>query len=325
MAIGISTPGSVLGAATAYPQLSGNAVPNQLWAKKLVARFYDATVFGDIASTDYEGTIKDFGDLVTIRTTPNITISNYVKGQTLPLEALQPSTVNLAIDQAKFYNFAIDDIDKFQMDVDFVNDWSTAAGEQMAVNIDTELLAYSVTGAAATNTGATAGAKSGNINLGTAVAPVNITGAIATNDRAMVDYIIDLETVLDESNIPNEGRWLVLPPRACALIEKSSISNSSIQGGDQSLYRNGRIGQVSKFTIYNSNLLPTSAVGATVAGEVDFTVIAGHKSGVTFASSLTNNEMIRSQSTFGYQVRGLNVYGRQVIKGDSIAVGHISI
>jgi len=325
MAIAISTPGSVLGAATAFPQLSGNAVPNQLWAKKLIARFYDNVVFADIASTDYEGDVKSMGDMVTIRTTPNITIGNYTKGMNLTTESLQPGLVNLSIDQAKFFNFAVDDVDKYQMDIDFVNDWTAAAAAQMAVTIDSELLAYSVTGAAVTNTGATAGAKSASINLGTAIAPVDITAGIAIKDRAMVDYIIDMETVLDEANVPNEGRWMVLPPRACALIEKSSISTSALAGGDTSLYRNGRLGQIGKFTIYNSNLLPTSAVGATTLGQVNFTVMSGHKSGLTFASQLTNTETIRSQSTFGHLVRGLNVYGRQVVKSDSIAVGHISI
>jgi len=325
VAIANSTPGSVLGAATAFPQLSGNAVPNQLWAKKLIARFYDRVVFADISSTDYESEIKSMGDLVTIRTTPNITISNYTKGQSLPTEALVPGIVNLAIDQAKFFNFAVDDVDKYQMDIDFVNDWTSSAAEQMAVAIDQELLAYSVTGVAASNTGATAGAHSANINIGTALAPVDITAAFPTNNRAMIDYIVDHETVLDESNIPNEGRWMVLPPRACALIEKSAITTSSLAGGDQTLYRNGRLGTIGKFTIYNSNLLPTSAVGATVAGQTDFTVMSGHKSGLAFASQLTNTETIRSQSTFGHLVRGLNVYGRQVVKGDSIAVGHISI
>jgi len=52
MPVGVSNP-SVTGAA--FPQLSGNTVPNRLWAKKLVAKFYASTVFGTIASTDYEG------------------------------------------------------------------------------------------------------------------------------------------------------------------------------------------------------------------------------------------------------------------------------
>jgi len=36
-------------------QRSGSVVPNQLWSRKLIAAFYNNTVFGAIASTDYEG------------------------------------------------------------------------------------------------------------------------------------------------------------------------------------------------------------------------------------------------------------------------------
>jgi len=316
MAVPITAAASVTGGA--FPQLSGSAVPNRLWARKLLEKFYASTVFGSIASTDYEGDVKALGDSVTIRTTPNITVSNYTKGMTLPIEAPLPGTVNLNIDQAKFFNFITDDVDKLQSDLDFVEDWTRDAAEQMKITMDTELLAYFVTGAVAANTGITAGVKSGAINLGSAVAPRVLTNA------NVIDYIVDHEIVLDEQNVPANGRWMVLPARACGLIQTSSIRDASLANGNRSLLENGYVGKIGKFEIFNSNLLPTT-INAVVPATTDTTVIAGHKAGLTFASQLTETETLRAQSTFGTLVRGLNVYGRQVVDGNYMSAGHIRI
>ena len=60
----------------AHPDYSGKLIP-QLWSKKLLERFYDATVLNAISTTEYEGEIKNYGDTVIINKIPDITISNY--------------------------------------------------------------------------------------------------------------------------------------------------------------------------------------------------------------------------------------------------------
>lgn len=286
-------------------QRSGNTTPNQLWSRKLIAAFYSQTVFGAIASTDYEGEIKEHGDLITIRTTPNIAISNYTKGQNLVYEQPTVPTVDLLIDQGKSFAIQCDDIDKMQSDYDFVDDWTKSAAANMKVSIDTDVIAYVAANIAATNQGATAGVVSGSFNLGTALAPVVLTGA------NIIDMIVDLGTVLDESNTPENGRWLVLPAWAAGLIKKSAIRDASLSGGDVSLYRNGRVGMIDRFEIYASNNI--------VPAGVNYDIIAGHKDGLTFASQLTKNESLPNPNSFGHLVRGLQVYGRQVIKNDILA------
>jgi len=289
------------------PQLqrSGTVTPNQLWSKKLIAAFYNNTVFGAIASTDYEGDIKAFGDLVTIRTTPDIAISNYTKGAPLVYEQPVVPTVDLLIDQAKSFAIQVDDVDKYQADYDFVSDWTNSAAANMKVNIDTDVIAYVAANVAATNQGATAGVVSTSFNLGTALAPVTITPA------NIIDIIVDMGSVLDESNCPENGRWLVMPSWAVGMIKKSAIRDASLSGGDTSLYRNGRVGMVDRFEIYASNSI--------VPAGLNFDLIAGHKQGLTFASQLTKNESLPNPNSFGSLIRGLQVYGRQVVKGDILA------
>jgi hypothetical protein len=66
-----------------YSQSGASMFIPELWSGKILVKFYASTVFGEIANTDYEGEIKNYGDKVVIRTTPDITINDYVVGQNL--------------------------------------------------------------------------------------------------------------------------------------------------------------------------------------------------------------------------------------------------
>lgn len=92
---------AALPSAAGYPAYSGTFIP-QIWSGKLVEKFYDATVFGDISNTDYEGEIKAMGDTVNIRTVPNITIQDYVKGQKLATQTPESANVTLNINKGKY-------------------------------------------------------------------------------------------------------------------------------------------------------------------------------------------------------------------------------
>lgn len=295
--------------AAGHPQLSGVTIPNAIWSGKLLVKFYEATVLGEIANTEYEGEIANQGDKVIIRTTPSITIRDYAKGGTLQTERPEPETVELDIDKGKYWQLVADDVDKFQSDYNYVDDWTRDASEQLKITIDTQVLGDIYADAHASNAGATAGAQSSSYNLGTTGTPV------ALDKTNILDYIVDIGSVLDEQNVPESDRWLILPVWACGLIKKSDLKDASLSGDDTSIVRNGRIGMIDRFMIYRSNLLATTTDGANTVTNI----IAGHKSGLTFASQMLNSETLRAESTFGTLVRGLQVYGYKVIKPQSIA------
>jgi hypothetical protein len=179
--------------------------------------------------------------------------------------------------------------------------------EQLKITIDTGVLALIDAGIDANNKGLTAGRIS-DMNLGATGAPFALT---ATN---ILDAIVDMGTVLDEQNIPETGRWLVVPPWVAGLIKKSDMRNASISGDGVSLLRNGRLGMIDRFTLYSSNLLPTATEGSATATRI----FGGHPHGLTFASQISKVETLRSESTFGTLLRGLQVYGAKVLDGIAI-------
>lgn len=302
---------SIYPIAAGHPDYSGNIIPT-IWSRKLLERFYDASVVPAISTTDYLGEIKSQGDKVIINQVPDITITPYKMGDPLVHQRPVQATLELTIDQGNYWDFIMDDVADAQSMFNMTAPWADNASEKMKISVDTEILAYMRTRADVTNKGATAGRISGNINLGATGTPLSLT-----KDN-VIDTIIDLGQALDENNIPETSRKLVIPTWVAALLKKSDLRNASITGDSQSVMRNGRIGEIDRFEIYSSNLLPTAVDGAATASYL----YALNPMAVTYAAQLTKTETIRSENTFGTIMRGLMVYGRGVVQPTALAVGY---
>lgn len=296
--------------AAGSPNYSGTFIP-EIWSGKLVVNFYDATVLSAISNTDYEGEIRNQGDTVNIRTTPEIEIFEYKKGQTLKTTRPESPKIQLVIDKGEYFSCIEDDVDKVQSDIALMDQWSKDASERMKIRVDKRVLGDIVGDIAATNRGDKAGRISQNINLGTSGA------AVALTKDNVLDYIVDMGTVLDEANAPEDGRYMVIPAKLAGMIKKSDLRDASLAGDSTSILRNGRMGMIDRFTLYMSHNLPVTA------GK--YSIIAGHKMGLTFASQMTNMETLRSDSTFGNIIRGLQVYGYKVVKPEALALGVVTL
>lgn len=313
---GATTPVLYPSGSTANALQSNGFIP-QIWSGKLVEKFYAATVLAAISNTDYEGEIKNAGDTVRIRTKPTITIRDYRADGDLAIDRPEGSYVDLNIDQGKYFNLILDDVMEVQSDLNLMSIWADDASEQFKITVDTAVLKGLVGTPVAANKGATAGAISGDINLGvTSSGPLAVTAAPAASKVDVLDMILRLGQVLDEQNIPETGRWLIIPTWVATLIKKSELRQAYLSGDATTMLRNGRLGMVDRFTIYVSNLLPSGTTGGLASGE--YAVFAGHAHGLTFASQFTKMETLRSERTFGQLVRGLQVYGYKVVDGKAI-------
>jgi hypothetical protein len=289
----------------------------EIWSGKMIEKFYDSTVLAAISNTDYEGEIKNYGDKVRIRTKPTITIRDYRADGSLTVERPEGGVIDLLIDKGKYFNTILDDVMRIQSDLNALNMWSEDAAEQMKIKIDQDVLLGIKGQADAANRGATAGRISGDINLGATTTPVVIVPrSPTTGEVEILDLILRLGLTLDEQNIPETGRWLVMPTWASSMIKMSELRQVFVSGDSISMLRNGRIGMIDRFTLYASNLAPAGVPGGLAAGES--IIYAGHPHGLTFASQMTNMEAMRSEFTFGTIQRGLQVYGYKVV--DDIAI-----
>ena len=216
--------------------------------------------------------------------------------------------VELNIDKGFYWSTIIDDVVEKQQDIDQMNIWAQDAAEQLKIKLDSRVLGSIVPDVSAANKGATAGRISGNIDLGATGAPEAVT-----KDN-ILEYILKMGQVLDEQNVPETGRFLVLPFWATTRLKLSDIKDASLTNDGASPLRNGRVGMIDRFTVYNSNLLPTYTDGSDKTTHF----LAGTKEGLTFATQLTKTESLRAESTFGNIMRGLMVYGTKVIKPEAL-------
>jgi hypothetical protein len=268
-----------------------NFIP-EVFSKLLQAKFYSKSILPEISNTDYEGEISGQGDKVTVRTVPAVTINDY--SGSITTQELTTAKVEMNIDKAKYYSFKVDDVLSAQADINMLEAASTDASEGMRIAVETDVLSSAVTGA--TTIGAQTTISSSNI----------------------LEEILTLSKTLDELNIPEEGRFIVLSPEFISMLKQSELRQAYLTGDATSPLRNGLVGMVDRFKVFQSNMVYTPAAG----GDAGYThVLAGHPKALSFASQFTNTETVRMESTFGDQVRGLKVYGSKVIVPDALCVG----
>jgi hypothetical protein len=320
---GFNTPGGqVAYGGTAY---SGSFIP-ALWSGKLAQKFYAATVFGEIANTDWQGDITGMGDTVIINTIPTITINAYQIGQNLAYEVPAPSTIQLVINKGKYFGVNVNNVLELQAKPKLMDVFTNDAAMQMKIKIDQDILYSNYNGGDSGNKGATAGAISAGYNLGTDLAPVNLT---ASN---ILQSITAMSSVLDEANVPETDRWIVITPTDRQILMQSNLAQAQFMGDATSTLRNGKIGSIDRFTVYVSNLVPRGAAGRTILDPNTGTdsalsnalkrrvILAGHKSAITFASQIAKVESLQNPNDFGTLIRGLNVYGTQVAQPKGLAM-----
>jgi len=298
----------------AYTGQSGVYIP-EIWSGKLLEKFYISTVLAAISNTDYEGEIKAYGDTVNIRTIPDMIIRDYQIGTGLVYDRPQGTKVSLYINKGKYFGVSINDVEKKQSDIAYVNKWAEDASEQMKITIDAAVLADIFADASAYNKGATAGKISADINLGATGS--SGSNAVVLNKANIIDYIVMCGQILDEQNVPENSRWFILPAWAVTRIKTSEIKDASMTGDGKSVLRNGRIGMIDRFEIFSSNNLYITTETSTKCWNSVF----GHKSALTFATQLTENETIANPNDFGKLMRGLQVYGYKVLHTESL--GHL--
>ena len=322
------------GAFDTNPTYSGSFIP-QLWSNKLNAKFYLNTMMTEIANTDWEGEIKNQGDSIRIRTAPSIVIDDYAgAGTTLTTRVPVPIFQDMQINKGKYFSVQINDVLAHQADMDLMNMFTDDAAKQLKIAIENEAFFnwFVTEGAVAANKGATAGAISGSYALGTDTAPLNDATA-----GMVLKTILNMSAALDEQNVPEEGRWLIISPVERQALMESSMAQAYFTGDASSIVRTGKIGMIDRFTVYVSNLLPkgttakatvaglsATSTGATLTnGKPRRMMVAGTKHACAFASQIAKTEPLRNQTDFGDIVRGLAVYGRKVVKNDALVTALI--
>jgi len=255
----------------------------EVFSKKLQAKFYAQTVLSEVTTNEYEGEISGLGNKVNIRAVPAVTVADYTG--TLSYSDVTSSTIELNIDKAKSYAFKVDDILRTQADIDFMNEAARDAAQNMKIEIEQDVFA--------------------NVAAGSSLTDINGGTPATVSTSNVLGFILDAGKTLDENNIPEEDRFMIVNPATASILKQTELRQAYLTGDSVSPLRNGFIGMVDRFKMYVSNNLSTAA-GVTSG-------LYGHPKAIAYASQFTNTETVRLESSFGDGVRGLAVYGYKVV------------
>lgn len=273
----------------------------ELWSARLLYALEKAHVATNLVNRNYEGEISNHGDTVHINTIGAITVKSYTKNTDIDApETLTTTDQTLVIDQAKYFNFQVDDVDKVQAAGELVDTAMGRAAYALADVSDAYLLGVIAAGAAAGNT------------IGSAAAPVALTGS------NVYENIVKLKTKLDKANVPNTGRTIVVPPDVHSLLLLDDrFAKSTATAGQEALI-NGLVGRIAGFDVYMSNHVKTGT-GTDTGKTPYFEITAQITDATTYAEQIIKTEAYRMESRFADAVKGLHVYGAKVTDGTKIA------
>lgn len=261
-----------------------------VWSARLNENLRKNLIYGNIVNHDYEGEIAGKGSTVKINTMGAVTIGNYdeATGAGDP-EQLNSEQTSLAIDQAKYFNFKVEDIDQAQSNVNLIDAAMQEASYGLSDVMD-QYIAGLYTGVAAGNT------------IGDDTTPI-----VPTKDTAY-DYLVDLLVKLDEANVPKQNRFVIIPSWFAGLIKKDSRFTVKTD-----VLVTGSLGTVDGAQILESNNIPNTT-------GTKYKIMAGYNGAISFAQAINKVEAYRPEKSFSDAVKGLAFYGAKLIKPTGIAV-----
>lgn len=273
-----------------------NFIPT-IWSARLLAHLDKKHVYAALVNRDYEGEIKNYGDTVKINQIGDITIKDYEKGRDIDTpEDLSGDQTILTIDQAKYFNFSIDDVDKAQVNPKLMD--AAMQRSAYAMNDVTDKWLANLMYLAAQNNGN---------NLGSDDSVV-----VPTKNDAY-DYLVDLGTDLTEKDVPTEGRWVVVPAWYHGLLLKDNRFVGNGTDYNKALIEGGEVGVAAGFRVWLSNNVPNTD-GAK------YKVIAGTNAGGSYAEQILETKAYSPEKRFADAVKGLHVYGGKVVQPKCLSV-----
>lgn len=270
----------------------------EIWSARLLSHLDSELVYANLCNRDYEGEIRQYGDTVHINSIGDPTIKDYTKNTDIDApEDLSTEEQVLKIDQKKYFNISIDDVDKVQARGALLDEAMSRAGYGIADEIDKYIAGLM---------------KAGKIvkGLGTDSTPLNV------DESSAYGLLVNMKVALDKAGVPKRGRWVVVPPEyeGYMLLDPRFAYNT--QDSNERL-ETGIVARAAGFEIHVSNNVPNTS-------EQKYKIMASYNGSTSFAHQITEVKAYSPEKRFADAVKGLDVYGAKVTRDKAIAVATVN-
>ena len=275
-----------------------NFIPS-VWRENLFAQLDNNYIGVKHCNREYEGDIIGKGSVVNIPGLSKVNVFNYVKGTDMssPQSAISEGN-QLVIDQAKAFNFLIDDVDRVQNNPKLMDEAIRNAAKELAKTAEKSVF------------GMFDGGADLNDDFG-----VKQEYCYNVTPENVIDYIIGGITALYQRDVTNaDDIFIEVSPDIAGVIFKAKAELGIKDGLSM---ETGHIGNINGCKVYVSN---------------NITVSSGHEDGyfsrcfvrsrraIAFAEQLSEINAYRPEKRFADAVKGLHLYGVKLVKPGEIIV-----
>ena len=285
------------------PNLSGVTVP-VIWGKRFLEFFYQHTFLNEITDNQYASELKGFGDRFIIPGLPeDVVIGNYIDGQDLVISPVALTFKELFINLGTYFAFSITDVQKKQSGWRWDGAFAEHMAKKMKIFIEKSYINTNYATGDAYNMGTAAGAVTGMLNFGASGSPRGI------GPTGVVQLFTDMHQALEENNVPEEDIYVLCPPWLVNVLKNSTLKFAYATGDKTSPLRNGLVGEVDGFKIFNTNLITPISDTYNAAAHNCYNVMFGIKKAVSFITQMTETETKRNPYAPADIVSGIQIYG----------------
>lgn len=276
-----------------------------LWSRQFINNMDRVHVFKNIVTTRYEGELS-FGQALKINEIGDIDVSDYAATGGVTWQDIDDASQTLVIDQKKYFAFAVDDVDKAQMNVDVMNGAMAKAAHTVSNTVDTHLAGRYTQAALSTS------------NLGSSGSSQAIYAASGGHD-GVLGVISNMNLYMNSGDVPVDGRWAVVDPTFAAYMKYASLVDD-IAGGIKQMpdgrFVPGYIGSIYGINFFMSNNVSNNGT--------QYRIMFGSSDALAYVGQLAEIKAVEREDYFADGMKGLYIYGSKVVRPDHLGCAFLS-
>ena len=266
-----------------------NFIPT-IWSENLYSALDKKYVAVAHCNREYEGEIKNKGSVVKICGVGSIDVTDYTKDTDMANpQSLSDTVTELAIDQAKCFNFQIDDIDRAQCTPRLMEAAMKVAADSLANTADKYVFQVA------------ASSDAYKINCGS-----------DAND--IIDCVIEARQKLYENNVSDTNNVVLeVSPYVGSLLLKGKVLLAS---DNTDALENGCIGKIAGCKVF---ITPNIVVDDSDRDHYHKCVMRTTRA-IAFAEQLSEIDAYRPEKRFADAVKGLHIYGAKAVHPEEMVI-----
>nr|DAK60684.1 MAG TPA: Major capsid protein [Caudoviricetes sp.] len=229
------------------------------------------------------------------------TIKTYVPGEAITRESGSDGSMTLKLNQYKYFNFEVDDVDKAQSTPGLMDELTDEASKGLSQAGDKYVASLVKAGVEATEN---------PLAQSSSVITLSKTNAISSvEDGFSKLYENDCKVT--------DTYYLEVAPKAFTIYRQALTELST---NNPEILKKGAVGKINNAFVCIENLLPTGKAQASDTKDNVFYNILRTNKAIAFAEQINKVEAYRPQDAFSDAIKGLYVFGALITRPKEIYV-----